>query len=177
MPPSEPPLHSPLPSLPRPSAPPPAAHHLTLHDVPSAPQELGGSEKRRIKEQLYPNDFECSAKGRIALAMPPQRLVFELWHEVAPLAVENFVGIVCGDKGKGSESGVLISYVGCAFHRIIKGFVAQGGDFVKNNGSGGEAIWGKKFKDDPAGLKVSRTPLLLPLTSGLCLAASFSFFH
>lgn len=86
--------------------------------------------------------------------MPPQRMVFEVWLDVAPLAVENFVAIVCGDRGKGSESGVLMSYRGCAFHRIIKGFVAQGGDFVKNNGSGGESIWGKKFKDDPLGLKV-----------------------
>ena len=32
--------------------------------------------------------------------------------------------------------------------------VAQGGDFVKNNGSGGESVFGKKFKDDLAGLKV-----------------------
>ena len=29
------------------------------------------------------------------------------------------------------------------------------GDFVKNNGSGGESVFGKKFRDDPAGLKVS----------------------
>lgn len=117
-------------------------------------QELGGSEKKRIKESLYPDDFEWSSRGRIALAMPPQRMIFEVWLDVAPLAVENFVAIVCGDRGKGSESGVLMSYRNCAFHRVIKGFVAQGGDFVKNNGSGGESIWGKRFKDDPAGLKV-----------------------
>ena len=46
-------------------------------------------------------------------------------------------------------------YVGSKFHRVIKGFVAQGGDFVKNNGSGGECVFpGKKggFKDDPGGL-------------------------
>ena len=35
------------------------------------------------------------------------------------------------------ESGCALSYRGCHFHRIVKGFVAQGGDFVKNNGSGG----------------------------------------
>mmetsp|Transcript_116953 Transcript_116953/g.162537 ORF Transcript_116953/g.162537 Transcript_116953/m.162537 type:complete len:263 (+) Transcript_116953:136-924(+) len=131
-----------------------AARNLAYNLSSNRLEDLGGSEKKRIKESLYPNDFEWSSKGRIALAMPPQRMVFELWADVAPLAVENFVAIVCGDRGKGSESGVLMSYRNCAFHRIIKGFVAQGGDFVKNNGSGGESIWGKKFKDDPAGLKV-----------------------
>ena len=38
-----------------------------------------------------------------------------------------------------------MTYKGCQFHRVIKGFVAQGGDFVKNNGSGGECVFpGKK---------------------------------
>ena len=74
-------------------------------------QDLGGSEKKRIKESLYPNDFEWSSKGRIALAMPPQRMVFELWADVAPLAVENFVAIVCGDRGKGSESGLSLIHI------------------------------------------------------------------
>ena len=46
-------------------------------------------EKKRIKEVLYPNDYEWSTKGRIALAMPPARICVELWPEVAPLAVEN----------------------------------------------------------------------------------------
>ena len=38
--------------------------------------------------------------------------------------------------------------------RVFYFDVAQGGDFVKNNGSGGESVFGKKFKDDLAGLKV-----------------------
>lgn len=85
------------------------------------------------------------------------RIYVEVWPETAPLAVENFVALLLGNRGKGQESGCPLSYKGCHFHRIIKGFVAQGGDFVKNNGSGGECVFpGKKqgFKDDPAGLKV-----------------------
>ena len=129
------------------------AYNLSSNWLP----ELGGSELRRVKEQLYANDFEWSQKGRIAVKMPPQRIYVEIWPETAPLACENFVALLLGNRGKGQESGCPLSYVGCHFHRIIKGFVAQGGDFVKNNGSGGECVFpGKKggFKDDPAGLKV-----------------------
>ena len=40
-------------------------------------------------------------------------------------------------------------------HRCVPGFVLQGGDFVKGNGSGGESIYnGKKFKDEKAGLNL-----------------------
>jgi len=134
-----------------------AAKNLAYNLKSNMLEELGGSEKKRIKEQLYPNDYEWSQKGRISLNMPPQRICVELWPETAPLAVENFVALVLGSKGKGQESGCPMTYKGCHFHRIIKGFVAQGGDFVKNNGSGGECVFpGKKtgFKDDPAGLKV-----------------------
>jgi len=129
------------------------AYNLSSNWLP----ELGGSELKRVKEQLFPNDFEWSQKGRCAVRLPPQRMYLEIWPEVAPLAVENFVALVLGNRGKGQESGCPLSYKGCHFHRVIKGFVAQGGDFVKNNGSGGECVFpGKKggFKDDPGGLKV-----------------------
>jgi cyclophilin family peptidyl-prolyl cis-trans isomerase len=129
------------------------AYSLTSNWLP----ELGGSEAKRVKEVLYPNDYDWAQKGRCAVRLPPSRIYVELWPEVAPLAVENFVALILGNRGKGQESGCALSYRGCHFHRIVKGFVAQGGDFVKNNGSGGECVFsGKKagFKDDPAGLKV-----------------------
>jgi len=126
------------------------AYNLTSNEL----EELGGSEKKRIKETLYPNDYEWSQKGRIQLKMPPERLTFEVWPEVAPLAVENFLSLIKGDKGKG-QCGKPLHYKGSSLHRIIKGFVAQGGDFVMNNGTGGESIYnGKKFKDDKDGLKI-----------------------
>ena len=57
-----------------------------------------------------------------------------------------------GEKGRG-ESGKPLHYLGCPFHRVVRGFVVQGGDILFGNGTGGESIHGKKFKDDPAGLK------------------------
>ena len=68
------------------------------------------------------------------------------------------------------KSGKRLSYEGCPFHRILPRFVLQGGDFVTHTGSGGESIYGKRFKDDAAALKVDcdRVGML-----GMCTAAKF----
>ena len=58
-------------------------------------------------------------------------------HE-APKAVENFVGLV--KKGY---------YDGLIFHRVIKGFMIQGGD-PTSTGSGGTSLWGGDFADEIA---------------------------
>ncbi len=52
------------------------------------------------------------------------------------------------------ESGKGLTYRNSNIHRVVRGFVIQGGDFVFGNGSGGESIYGggKKFKDERPGL-------------------------
>ena len=60
----------------------------------------------------------------------------ELFPKDAPKAVKNFRFLAMGGY-----------YNGLTFHRIVKGFVIQGGD-PKGDGSGGESIWGGSFEDE-----------------------------
>ena len=86
--------------------------------------------------------FDVSINGKAA-----GRLVFELYADKTPKTAENFRALCTGEKGTG-KSGKALHFKNSIFHRIIPDFMAQGGDFTKFNGTGGESIYGEKFADE-----------------------------
>ncbi|CAL5039241.1 unnamed protein product [Urochloa decumbens] len=76
------------------------------------------------------------------------KMVFELFADVVPKTAENFRALCTGEKGVGETTISPLYYRGTRFHNITKGLMAQGGDFSKNNGTGGESIYGGTFEDE-----------------------------
>ncbi|GAA5997577.1 uncharacterized protein JCM10292_000944 [Rhodotorula paludigena] len=74
------------------------------------------------------------------------RVVFELFDNV-PKTAENFRALCTGSKGT-NDLGIPLWYKGSILHRVISGFMVQGGDFTERNGRGGESIYGGTFEDE-----------------------------
>lgn len=91
--------------------------------------------------------FELEVRGHELLGRPGQleasgRLEFELFMDVVPRTAENFRCLCTGERGKD------LHFKDSIFHRIIPGFMAQGGDFTDFDGTGGRSIYGKPFADE-----------------------------
>ena len=110
-----------------------------------------------VTEKVY---FDIEVDGTAA-----GRVVFGMFGSVVPKTVNNFATLADGSAGIGN-SGKALHFKGSAFHRIIPGFMAQGGDFTNGNGTGGESIYGMKFADENFTLHHTKPYLLSMANAG-----------
>ncbi len=101
-------------------------------EEPKKAAEPAKKEEKKEEKKMPPG-----SQGEIAVVETNQgTFKLKFFPDVAPKAVENFIGLA--QKGY---------YNGVTFHRVIDGFMIQGGD-PNGTGTGGKSLWGTQFEDE-----------------------------
>ncbi|DAZ94718.1 TPA: hypothetical protein N0F65_012671 [Lagenidium giganteum] len=79
---------------------------------------------------------------------PLRRLRIELLHHELPYTCENFRMLTTGERKGNSRVAKTLCYKNSRIHRVVPGFMMQGGDITHGNGVGGSSAYGRVFEDE-----------------------------
>eukprot|EP01041_Mallomonas_annulata_P011791 gene11791-24707_t len=104
---------------------------------------------QKLKAKYYIDQQQQSAHGEGPMVFMTftasnqllGKIVFKLYMDQVPLTSENFRSLCTGEKGVCKISKAKLHYMNCRLHRIVPGFVVQGGDITRGDGTGGTSIY------------------------------------
>ena len=127
-----------------------ANDNCAQNNAPNAPMDVGSGNPYVF--------FELGKQDKRGQGSHLGTVIFELFQDKTPKCCENFRALCTGEKGED------MTYSGSIFHRIIPGFMCQGGDFTNGDGTGGVSIYGETFNDENFDLNHT-TPGLLSMAN------------
>eukprot|EP01006_Ploeotia_vitrea_P023191 TRINITY_DN55634_c0_g1_i1.p1 TRINITY_DN55634_c0_g1~~TRINITY_DN55634_c0_g1_i1.p1 ORF type:complete len:302 (-),score=34.89 TRINITY_DN55634_c0_g1_i1:253-1158(-) len=137
--------------------------HKFTHGYLRHQQNRWRSEK---KQTIVYSKNKCFLEIEIG-GKPVGSIEFFLYFDDCPKTCENFRCLCTGEKGQGKTTKKPLHYKGTPIHRVVPGFVVQGGDFSRGNGCGGESIYGGTFPDENFIHKHTKPGLLSMANSGV----------
>jgi len=135
----------------------------TLQDVVLTLTPKDGNPWKVLMEMEKQSDLQVTQKVFMEVAVdgdPIGKMVLGLYGNTVPKTTENFRALCAGDVDP------TLCYRNSTFHRIIPGFMCQGGDFTNGDGTGGRSIYGERFPDESFAVSHDRPYLLSMANAG-----------